>query len=132
MLRCINDCFDCAASCSSCADACLGEADVLVLVRCVRLDLDCAVVCDAVGRVVTRQTETDVGVVGAAIEACIVTSPLRAGVQRSARLNRLSCSERGSASPRGQLTVCQRLHHGFDGTAGRHLTATPAGVLRRE
>jgi hypothetical protein len=73
MLRCIDDCFECAATCTGCADACLGEADVVELVRCVRLNLDCADVCDAAGRVVTRQTESDVGVVRAAIEACIVT-----------------------------------------------------------
>jgi Domain of Unknown Function (DUF326) len=70
-LRCIDDCLDSAATCTSCADACLGEADVLDPVRCVRLNLDCAV-CEAVGRVVTRQTETDAGVVRAAIEGCIV------------------------------------------------------------
>jgi hypothetical protein len=72
-LRCIDDCFECAATCTGCADACLGEAEVVELVRCVRLNLDCADVCDAVGRVVTRQTETDLGVVRAAIEACVVT-----------------------------------------------------------
>jgi Domain of Unknown Function (DUF326) len=72
VLRCIDGCVDCAATCTSCADACLGEADVPELVRCVRLNLDCADVCDAVGRVVTRQTEPDLGVLRAAIEACLV------------------------------------------------------------
>ena len=28
LLRCIEDCIDCAATCTSCADACLGEPDV--------------------------------------------------------------------------------------------------------
>ena len=46
--------------------ACLGESDVLELVRCVRLNLDCADVCDATAGVVTRQTEPDLGVVRAA------------------------------------------------------------------
>jgi hypothetical protein len=72
LLHCIDECFDCAATCTSCADACLGESDVPELVRCVRLNLDCADVCDATGRVVTRQTESDVGVVRAALEACVV------------------------------------------------------------
>jgi hypothetical protein len=70
LLRCIGDCFDCAASCISCADACLGEDDVRDLVRCIRLCLDCADACDAGGRVVTRQTEPDFGVIRAALEAC--------------------------------------------------------------
>jgi hypothetical protein len=72
LLRCIDECFDCAATCTSCADACLGESDVPELVRSVRLNLDCADVCDATGRVVTRQTEPDLGVVRAALETCVV------------------------------------------------------------
>jgi hypothetical protein len=38
----------------------------------VRRNLDCADVCDSVGRVVTRQTEPDLGAIRAAIEACVV------------------------------------------------------------
>jgi Domain of Unknown Function (DUF326) len=72
LLRCIDECFDCAATCTSCADACLGEPDVPELVRCVRLNLDCADVCEDTGRVVTRQTEPDLGLIRAAIEACVI------------------------------------------------------------
>ena len=72
LLRCIDECFDCSATCTACADACLGESDALELVRSIRLNLDCADLCDAVGRVVTRQTEPDLGVVRAALEACVV------------------------------------------------------------
>jgi hypothetical protein len=70
LLRCIDDCFDCAASCTSCADACLAEDDVRDLVRCIRLCLDCADACTATGRVVIRQTEPDFGVIRAMVEAC--------------------------------------------------------------
>src|SRR5436189_189262 len=70
LLRCIEDCIDCAATCTSCADACLGEKDLQELVRCIRLCLDCADACEAAGRIVTRQTALDLGVVRAAIEAC--------------------------------------------------------------
>jgi hypothetical protein len=72
MLRCIDDCYDCSATCTGCADACLGEPDALDLTRSIRLNLDCADICDAVGRVLTRQTEIDLSVVRAAIEACVV------------------------------------------------------------
>jgi len=72
LLHCIEECFDCAATCTSCADACLGEEDVQEMVRCVRLCLDCADACDATGRIVTRQTAPDVGVLRAAIQACAV------------------------------------------------------------
>jgi uncharacterized protein DUF326 len=72
LLRCIDECVDCAASCTSCADADLGEPDVQELVRCVRLCLDCADACDATGRILIRQTEPDLGVLRATIEACAV------------------------------------------------------------
>ncbi|QBI54520.1 four-helix bundle copper-binding protein [Streptomonospora litoralis] len=49
----------CAQSCTACADACLGEPDVAELVACVRLNLDCAEVCSAAERVLTRRTEPD-------------------------------------------------------------------------
>jgi hypothetical protein len=43
--RCIDACHDCAQSCAACADACLGEQELPTLVRCIRLNLDCADVC---------------------------------------------------------------------------------------
>jgi hypothetical protein len=70
--RCIEACFDCAATCTSCADADLGESDVQMMVPCIRRCLDCADVCEATGRIVTRQTAPDVAVVRATVEACIV------------------------------------------------------------
>jgi Domain of Unknown Function (DUF326) len=72
LLRCITECFDCAVTCTSCADASLAESDVQDLRRCIRLDLDCADICEATGRIVTRQTEVDLRVVGATLEACAV------------------------------------------------------------
>lgn len=72
LLRCVEACFDCAATCVSCADASLAEKDVQELIRSIRLSLDCADACEAAGRIVTRQTETDLLVVGATIEACAV------------------------------------------------------------
>ena len=70
LARCIDDCFDCAATCTGCADACLGEHDVRDLVRCIRLCLDCADACVATGRTVMRQTEPDFDVIRMAVEAC--------------------------------------------------------------
>jgi hypothetical protein len=72
LLRCIEDCVECATTCTSCADACLGEKDVQELVRCIRVNLDCADACEATGRVLIRQTASDLGVVRATIEACAV------------------------------------------------------------
>jgi hypothetical protein len=70
LLRCIDECLDCAASCTACADASLSEPDVHEMVRVVRLCLDCADVCEATGRIVTRQTAPDLRFMRTVIEAC--------------------------------------------------------------
>lgn len=60
----------CSHACTACADACLGEASVGELVRCIRLDQDCADVCSVAARVASRQTESDTDLVRAIVEAC--------------------------------------------------------------
>jgi hypothetical protein len=70
LVECLEACFDCAHACTACADTCLGEQDVQMLTRCIRLDLACAVVCNAIGIVLSRQTAFDVEIAQAALEAC--------------------------------------------------------------
>jgi transcriptional regulator with GAF, ATPase, and Fis domain len=70
LARCIEECVSCAQTCTSCADACLSEDSVAELRKCIRLDLDCADVCEATGRVLTRQTEYDAPTSKALLEAC--------------------------------------------------------------
>jgi hypothetical protein len=48
----------------------LGEHDVQSLVRCIRLNLDCADICAATGRLLLRQTEPDWGILRTQVEAC--------------------------------------------------------------
>jgi hypothetical protein len=69
---CIRACYDCAQSCTICADACLGEAMVADLVRCIRLNLDCADVCQATGQLLSRQTAADWSLLRSQLEACLV------------------------------------------------------------
>jgi hypothetical protein len=61
----------CAEYCTACADACLAEEAVAELRRCIRLCLDCADLCAAAGRVVARQTESDVATVSSLLTACM-------------------------------------------------------------
>lgn len=68
--ECIEACFGCAQACTACADACLGEEQVSQLVRCIRLNLDCADICDTTGRVLSRQTEPEPGLLRAQLQAC--------------------------------------------------------------
>jgi hypothetical protein len=70
LVECIEACFDCAQACTACADACLGEESPKEMARCIRLDLDCADVCDATGRILSRQTATEPQMIHAALEAC--------------------------------------------------------------
>jgi hypothetical protein len=56
---------------TSCADACLAEATVKDLVRCIRLNLDCADVCESTGRLLGRMTEPDAGLLQAQLQACL-------------------------------------------------------------
>ena len=70
LARCIEECFACAQSCTSCADACLSEDAVEELRKCIRLNLDCADICDTTGRLLTRQTEYDAPTSKAQLQSC--------------------------------------------------------------
>lgn len=41
-----------------------------MLVRCIRLDLDCADVCAATGNALSRQSDQELGLTGALLDAC--------------------------------------------------------------
>src|ERR671912_446974 len=70
LVECIEACYDGPEACAACADACLGEEDVQMLARCIRLDLDCADVCDATGKILSRQTAFEPQMARAALDAC--------------------------------------------------------------
>ena len=67
----IDALVECANTCTQCADACLSE-DALSsdLAKCIRWNLDCADVCGATSRVVSRQTGYDANVTRSLLEAC--------------------------------------------------------------
>ena len=70
LVRCIEECYDCAQTCTSCADACLGEQSVAKLTQCIRLNLDCADLCAATGAIASRRTGSNEDVIRLTIEAC--------------------------------------------------------------
>ena len=70
LVECIEACFDCAQACTACADAYIGEGDVQMLGRCIRLDLDCTDVCDTTGRILSRQMGTEPQMLRASLQAC--------------------------------------------------------------
>ena len=70
LTACIEACIDRAQACTACADACLGEQDTQMLARCIRLDLDCADLCNATGKIPSRQAASDPAMLRAARQAC--------------------------------------------------------------
>lgn len=54
---CIDACSACAAACEQCATACLGEDDVALLARCIRLDRDCADLCRLAAAFMARNAD---------------------------------------------------------------------------
>ncbi|GGM08081.1 four-helix bundle copper-binding protein [Nakamurella endophytica] len=70
LVQCIQACAECAQACAACADACVSEDTVVELVTCFRTDLDCADVCEATGRVLTRLAGSDASATRAVLEAC--------------------------------------------------------------
>lgn len=70
LAECVAACVGCAQACTACADACLSEDMVAGLTRCIRTDLDCADICDATARVVSRHTGYDANLTRAVLQAC--------------------------------------------------------------
>lgn len=70
LIRCIEECHDCAMTCTSCADACLSEDRVTELRACIRLNMDCADICAATAAVATRRTGGERGMTRRMLEAC--------------------------------------------------------------
>lgn len=61
---------ECAHTCTACADACLCEDDPSDQRRCIRLNLDCADICSATGRLLSRPGTQDKDTLRAQLEAC--------------------------------------------------------------
>jgi hypothetical protein len=70
VIRCIEHCYDCAQTCIACADACLAEELVHELAHCIRLNLDCADVCQTTGAVMTRRMAANEALSLRMLEAC--------------------------------------------------------------
>ena len=68
LVACVDDCFECEQACTACADACLSEEQPAKLRQCIRTDLDCADVCAATGRILSRQTKPQYALIRQQVE----------------------------------------------------------------
>jgi hypothetical protein len=67
----IDTLTECAETCTSCADACLGEDMVADLIKCIATNLDCADICGAAARVLSRRVGFDATITGNVLQTCI-------------------------------------------------------------
>ncbi len=86
-------CIDHAQACTGCADACLGEQDTQMLARCIRLDLDCTDLCDATGKIPSRQAASDPAMLRAARPACKLCGDKCAQHGQHGRQHCAACAE---------------------------------------
>jgi hypothetical protein len=63
--------LDCAQACTTCADACIAEDKTRMLMRCIRVDMDCAAICAATAAMLSRVNEPDWRIIRAQLQACI-------------------------------------------------------------
>jgi hypothetical protein len=69
---CIDACAECAQVCTASAEACLSEHFLAGFRSHIRAGLDCADVCHATGRVLSRHIEHPADLTRAVLEACAV------------------------------------------------------------
>lgn len=60
----------CAAACENCMDSCLGEEDVKMMVKCIRLDRDCAKICALTASFVATHSDYARQIVKQCAEIC--------------------------------------------------------------
>jgi hypothetical protein len=72
LAKAVDASLACLGACTACADACISEHQDQRLARCIRLNLDCADLCNATARVLTRNPSGPGDLARTLLEACIV------------------------------------------------------------
>jgi hypothetical protein len=67
----IDACLTCAQSCTACADSDLAEPEVESMRRCISLDQDCADLCEAAARLLSRPAHWNEFVLHRVLQACV-------------------------------------------------------------
>jgi hypothetical protein len=69
----IDACLRCVQSCTTCANADLVEDDVAEMRTCIARCLNCADVCEATARLLSRPADSEPAVVQLLLQACVRT-----------------------------------------------------------
>lgn len=67
---CIDAAFKAAQACMACSDMCLAVEDTRLVIKCVRLNGDCADLCVATGWMLSREPNPDAATMQKQLEAC--------------------------------------------------------------
>lgn len=70
LIRVIEQALECAQICRACADSCLAEEQIAMLRQCIRLDLDCADVCDTTAKLAGRRTGSNEELILNMLQVC--------------------------------------------------------------
>jgi len=54
---CMDACFNCALECRHCLESCLKEEDIKILTRCIRINNDCAAICNLTATLMAGDSE---------------------------------------------------------------------------
>lgn len=60
----------CADACEMCANACLDEDDIKMMVRCIRLDRDCAKICYTTASFIASHSQNTQALIKACEDLC--------------------------------------------------------------
>ena len=61
---------ECASACYHCSMACLDEKNVTMMTRCIKLDLDCAQICELTAAFISRGSNHAPHIIKECIEIC--------------------------------------------------------------
>lgn len=70
MLELINTLAHCQSMCNHCFNACLGEEDVHMMAKCIKLDKDCSDICGSAISFVSSDSSLAKGILKICAEAC--------------------------------------------------------------
>lgn len=70
LAACIGACVEGAQACTVWADAGLSEEMVARMIRCIRTNVECGQLCEAIGRVLWRHTGYDASITFSAVPTC--------------------------------------------------------------
>lgn len=62
---------ECAEKCNNCASACLEERDMKLLKDCIKLDIDCADICQLTAKLIARDSQHAEHLLKECVEVCI-------------------------------------------------------------